>query len=153
MVENQKQKQMVYFNKKGLWESEINRPHDFGRLYEFFMDYKMQKMAGLVEESMKDKDVLNACCGSGMEAEYFTNLGAQLVGLDISLGAVRGAKMRSKRFDFMLKTLVADAENLPFKPEIFDFVFKCAWTSRPITVSYSIFVTVHRRDHRVRREE
>jgi len=123
MVKNQKQKQMVYFNKKGLWEPEISRPHDLGRLYEFLIDYKMQKMAGLVEEPLKEKNVLNICCGSGMEAEYFANLGARMTGLDISLGAVKGARIRSERFDFELKTLVADAESLPFKPESFDFVF------------------------------
>lgn len=39
------------------------------------------------------------------------------------MGAAKEARTRSERFDFELKTLVADAESLPFKPESFDFVF------------------------------
>jgi len=87
------------------------------------MDYKMHKMAGLVGQSLRGKNVLNVCCGPGMEAEYFADLGARVSALDISLGALKGGRIRSKRFGFELRSLVADAENLPFRPESFDFVF------------------------------
>jgi len=106
-----------------LSEPEITRPHHFGRLYEFLIDYKMQRMKELVGESLRGRNVLNVCCGSGMETEYFANLGARVTGVDISLGAVKGARIRSRRFGFELRALVADAESLPFKPESFDFVF------------------------------
>lgn len=115
--------QKAYFNQKGLSDFEVTRPHETGKLYEFLVDYKMRTMAQLVDEFLDEAKILNVCCGSGMEAEYFANLGAWVTGLDISLGAVKGARIRSERFDFELKTLVANAENLPFKPESFDFVF------------------------------
>lgn len=120
---SQRQKQIRYFDRKGVTELEITRPWGLGKVYRFLIEYKMQKMARLVEESLKGKNVLNICCGSGMEAEYFTNLGARVTALDISVGAIKGARMRSERFDFELKTLVADAESLPFRPQSFDFVF------------------------------
>jgi len=123
MVKSQTQKQILYFDKKGLWEAEVTRPRHFGRLYGFLIDYKMQRMKELVGESLNGKNVLNVCCGSGMEAEYFANFGARVTGVDISLGAVKGARIRSGRFGFKLRALVADAESLPFKPESFDFVF------------------------------
>lgn len=115
--------QKAYFDQKGMSDFEITRPHGTGRLYEFLVDYKMRTMAQLVDESLDAAKILNICCGSGMEAEYFANLGARVTGVDISGGAVRGARARSKRFDFELKVIVADAESLPFKPGSFDFVF------------------------------
>lgn len=68
--------QKVYFNQKGLSDLEITHPHGTGKLCEFLVDYKMRTMAQLVEEPLKGKNVLNICCGSGMEAEYFAILGA-----------------------------------------------------------------------------
>ena len=122
-VHKLKLRQKAYFNQKGLSDFEVTRPHETGKLYEFLVDYKMRTMAQLVDESLNGRKLLDICCGSGMEAEDFTNLGARVTALDISLGAIKGARIRSERFDFELKTLVADAESLPFKPESFDFVF------------------------------
>jgi len=80
-------------------------------------------MAQLVGISFSDQNLLNVCCGSGMEAEYFANLGTNLFGLDLSLVALQQAKERARRFGFIFKTIEGDAENLPFKAGSFDFVF------------------------------
>ena len=122
-IDEVKPYQKAYFDQKGMSDFEITRPHGTGRLYEFLVDYKMRTMAQLVDESLDAAKVLNICCGSGMEAQYFANYGARVTGVDISLGAAKGAKIRSRRFGFELRALVADAESLPFKPESFDFVF------------------------------
>ena len=122
-VENQKRTQKVHFNQKGLSNFEITRPHGTGRLYEFFIGYKMRSMAQLVDVSFPGQSLLNVCSGSGMEAEYFAQLEAQVVALDISPIVLQGAKERARRFGFPLKTIAGDAECLPFKSESFDFVF------------------------------
>lgn len=116
-------KQRVYFDQKGLSEFEITRPHGTGTLYEFLIGYKMWAMARLVGVSFSGQKLLNVCCGSGMEAEYFSMLGAQVMALDLSSVALQGAQERARRFEFPLKTIAGDAECLPFKSESFDFVF------------------------------
>lgn len=122
-VISHKKKQIPYFDQKGLSDFEITRPHGTGRLYEFLIDYKLKSMAELVGNSLQGKSLLNICCGSGMEAECFNRLGANVVGLDISSVALQGGLQRAKRFDFPLKTITGDAENLPFSDQSFDFVF------------------------------
>ncbi|MBN2089124.1 class I SAM-dependent methyltransferase [candidate division KSB1 bacterium] len=120
---SQKYKQQSYFDSKGISEFEITRPHGAGRLYEFLIHFKLKSTAALIGNSLQGKKLLNICCGSGMEAEYFANRGAKVVGLDISSIALQGALQRAERFDFTLKTVTGDAENLPFSDQSFDFVF------------------------------
>lgn len=102
---------------------EITRPHSTGKLYEFLIDYKMKTMCQLVGKSFNKLKLLNVCCGSGMEAEYFSKLGAQITALDISSEALMRAIKRSKLFDFEIRTTCSDAEFLPFKSGSFDYVF------------------------------
>ena len=46
-----------------------------------------------------------------------------VTGLDISLGAARGARGRGKIYGFNLHLVVGDAENLPFNSRYFDYGF------------------------------
>ena len=115
--------QISFFDQKGLSEFEITRPHGTGRLYEFLIAYKMRAMARLVGASFSGQKLLNVCCGSGMEAEYFAKLGAEVFVLDLSSVALQGAEKRARRFGFSLRTIAGDAESLPFKSENFDFAF------------------------------
>lgn len=123
MLEQPKQIQRSFFDNIGLSDFEITRPYGAGRLYEFLIDYKMQTMSRLVGMSFLGQKVLNVCCGSGMEAGYFAQLGAGVVALDLSSVALQGAKKRARRFGFSLRIIAGDAESLPFKSENFDFVF------------------------------
>jgi len=102
---------------------EITRPHGTGKLYKFLIEYKMKTMAQLVGASFDKLKLLNICCGSGMEAEYLSKLGAKVTALDISFESLSRAKRRSKIFDFKLRVTLGDAECLPFKSSSFDFVF------------------------------
>lgn len=123
MIEQLKQIQRGFFDDKGLSDFEITRPHGTGKLYEFLIHYKMGNMAQLAGTFLPGENLLNVCCGSGMEAEYFAKLGATVVGMDLSSFALQGAKKRARRFEFSLKTIAGDAECLPFRSESFDFVF------------------------------
>lgn len=119
----QKRRQALYFDDKGESEAEVNRPHGMGSLYNFLIEYKLKKSVSLLDATVKWMKILNICCGSGMEAEYLSKLGAKVVGLDISLGAVKGARRRAKAYGFDLDLVVGDAESLPFNSKYFDYGF------------------------------
>ena len=119
----QKRKQRLYFDEKGTADEEVKRPHGTGRLYNFLIGYKLRSSVELLASPIKGARILNVCCGSGMEAEYLSKLGAKVTGLDISLGAARGARRRGKIYGFNLHLVVGDAENLPFNSRYFDYGF------------------------------
>lgn len=115
--------QKNYFNQKDFSEFEITRPHGSGKLYEFLLCFKIKFMARMVGQSLVGSNLLNVCCGSGLEAEYFAKLGSKVIALDISTVALQRTRERTERFRFPLRITAADAEILPFKSESFDFVF------------------------------
>lgn len=119
----QKKMQMAYFDERGNSDLEINRPHRLGALYSFLIEYKLNASIKLLGHSLKGANVLNICCGSGMEAEFLSLQGAKVVGVDISIGAIKGAKKRAQIYGFDLDLVVADAENLPFISGCFDYSF------------------------------
>ena len=120
-AEQHKQTQIDYFNSVGTSEFEITRPYYAGRLYQALLDYKAEQMLRLVGEELNGATVLCICCGSGIDLGYLFARGAQVVGMDISLGAVLGAKERGKRFNLEYDLVVGDAEHPPFRTESFDF--------------------------------
>lgn len=121
-IENLKQHQIEYYNEKCDEDFEINRPHNTGRLYKYFIDYKFEKVFSNLPFGIKNSTLLDACCGSGMASEYYAKNGANVVGIDISFEAVKRAKKRSIKYGFNTEFLVADVETLPFKNNSFDFV-------------------------------
>jgi ubiquinone/menaquinone biosynthesis C-methylase UbiE len=70
---------------------------------------------------LKDKVIINVGCGLGIldAILYKSSRPKQYVGIDFSPLLAKKAKTRSSGFDFV----VADAENLPIRSEIVDFVF------------------------------
>jgi len=121
-IENSKEHQIKYYDEKCNVDFEINRPHNTGRLYKYFIDYKFKKAFNSLPFAIKDFILLDACCGSGMASEYYAKNGAKVVGIDISFEAVKRAKVRSEKYRFSAEFMVADVENLPFKNNSFDFV-------------------------------
>jgi ubiquinone/menaquinone biosynthesis C-methylase UbiE len=103
-------------------EFEINRPHSTGRLYNFLITTKFQKVLKAIPFPVKDLLVLDVCCGSGMISEYYAREGAEVTGIDISPECIDRAKMRSQRYGFSAKFQVADSKNLPFPDNSFDIV-------------------------------
>lgn len=118
-----KQNQINYFNSVGTSELEINRPHGLGRVYKYLLDTKFDSVVQQYGDSLDGTTVLVSCCGSGMDAEYLTRSGSDVVGVDISLGALRGAQERAKRFDLEYDLVVGDAEALPFHDRSFGLSF------------------------------
>lgn len=103
-------------------EFEINRPHNAGRLYNFLINYKFQKSLEYLPFRIKGLLVLDICCGSGMISEYYAREGSEVTGIDISLECIKRSKIRSQRYGFSAKFMVADSENLRFLDDNFDIV-------------------------------
>jgi ubiquinone/menaquinone biosynthesis C-methylase UbiE len=58
-----------------------------------------------------------------MDAEFLARAGAEVVALDISLGAARRATERARRHRFALLPIVGDVEQLPFRDASIDVVY------------------------------
>jgi uncharacterized protein YbaR (Trm112 family) len=117
--EEQKRGQIEHFNSIGGSEIEINRPHGFGKALNFLLDTKFETVTHLWGETIAGSTVLDLCCGSGMDAEYLANAGADVVGVDISIGALRGAQERARRYGLEYDLVLGDVENLPVHDRAF----------------------------------
>ncbi len=71
----------------------------------------------------KGRRTLELGCGMGYNAQCLARAGANLVVMDLAEHAVRLTKERFALRDLPADFIVADAENLPFKSEVFDEVF------------------------------
>ena len=60
-------------------------------------------------------DVLDVDCGTGRYANRFEDLGAQVVGVDISRKMIRVAKTKTRA----VSCIVADASHLPLRHKMF----------------------------------
>ena len=118
-----KRRQVDYYDHGVDDDFETNRPHGQSRLYTYLMDYKFNRVLGMVSSTLGGKSVLVICCGSGMDAEYLARLGARVVALDISPGTIERAKIRARRFAVEYEAVIGDAEHLDFPDGSFDYVF------------------------------
>lgn len=119
----QKRGQIAHFNSIGPTELEINRPHGCGRVYNFLLSTKFEIVFKLFGDLLVGQSVLDVCCGSGMDAEYLVRSGADVVGIDISYGALMGAQERSRRYGLKYDLVVGDVEALPIQDVAFDLAF------------------------------
>lgn len=78
----------------------------------------------LLEDKLKEKNVLDYCCGSGNYSIYPALKGAKVYGLDISQNSIDTAIERSKLFgvEDMCIFSKGDAENMAFENNFFDIV-------------------------------
>jgi SAM-dependent methyltransferase len=104
-------------------EFEIERPHQCGRLYSFFIDYKFALGVELLKADVRNATMLEVCCGSGMMTEKFACLGAKVTGTDFSRAAIARAKKRAQRYKFDAAFAVADAHQLDYADRSFDFAY------------------------------
>lgn len=104
-------------------EFEITRPRGGGRFYSFLMEYKVRAAVGLLAEGLRGATVLDVCSGSGMDAELLSRLGAHVVCLDISTGALNRAAERSRRYGVAYGLVGGDVERLPMRDKAFDYAF------------------------------
>lgn len=121
--EEQKRAQIAHFDSIGGSEVEVDRPHGFGSAMNFLLDTKFEIVTELWGKSVAGSTVLDVCCGSGMDAEYLANTGADVVGVDISIGALRGAQERARRYGLEYDLVLGDAENLPVHDRAFQLAY------------------------------
>ena len=75
------------------------------------------------ENNIRNKKVLEIGCGLGAHSEQLSKLGAKLTSIDISDTSVAVTKRRFKLKKLDGEILKADAENLPFDDQTFDYVW------------------------------
>lgn len=78
-----------------------------------------EEMYEFVGKDLSGKRVLDLCCGDGIDADYYKNMGSEVIGIDSSEKLISLAKEKYKNINF-IESL---AENLPFKDLQFDAVF------------------------------
>ena len=115
MTEDSRQLQKEYYRGSVNTEFEIVRPRGCGRLYTYFMMYKIRMGLRFLPVPLAGESVLNICCGSGMDAEFLAREGGHVIGLDLSKDAVLRARQRAQRYGFAVHLVVGDAEHLPFR--------------------------------------
>ncbi len=75
----------------------------------------------LRENVRKGSSLLDVACGDGRTLLDLASLTDNLTGIDYNENAINHAKLNLKRFP-KVKLLVADAKNLPFEEQSFDYV-------------------------------
>ena len=115
--------QARHFDREPDEEFEIERPWKTTPLYAWTIAEKFRRSVAGIAELLPGATALTVCGGSGMEAELLARQGAEVVCSDISLGAARRARERSRRHGVPLAAVVADAERLPFADASFDVVY------------------------------
>jgi SAM-dependent methyltransferase len=98
-----------------LVEWNINDPHH-APLKEYCLYRQMEMAMNLLPARIKPVRVLNVCCGSGLEAEFFSRrCNVPTIGMDISLGMLRNGVERAARHNFQFIPVCADSEDLPLR--------------------------------------
>lgn len=113
-ADGHKHRQADYFDRGVAEEFEISRPNDAPDAYRWMLDEKFRRsIAGLPD--LRGATVVDACCGSGMDAEMLARAGAQVIAIDISEGCAARACARAKRYGLKYVVVVGDVEHLPVR--------------------------------------
>ncbi len=81
----------------------------FGRIFDY--------------DRYREKNVLEIGCGMGCMASNWATQGANVTAADLNPTAIEQTKARFRAYDLSGTIREADAENLPFEDEAFDFVY------------------------------
>ena len=117
-----KRSQAAFYDEASAAEFEITRPHGAPALYQWLLARKLRRATRDIAALIPGGVVLTVCGGSGMDAEFYARMGAQVINADISLGAARRTRERAERFGLDITPVVADAEALPFADRSVDIV-------------------------------
>jgi SAM-dependent methyltransferase len=109
-----KRQQAHYFDRAPAEEFEITRPHGTPAAYRRSIDQKFRRSVAHLPP-LAGATVLDACCGSGMDAEMLAREGAGVIALDISEGCAVRAQARAERFGLDYLVVVGDVEHLPLR--------------------------------------
>jgi glycosyltransferase involved in cell wall biosynthesis/uncharacterized protein YbaR (Trm112 family) len=122
---NHKSGQASFFDRDEAAEFEIVRPHGTPGLYRWLLEEKFRRGVAGVVSTLRDSGAiaLVVCGGSGMDAEFLTSTGAQVITSDISVGAAQRARERARRYGLPILAIVADVERLPFRDRAVGLVY------------------------------
>jgi ubiquinone/menaquinone biosynthesis C-methylase UbiE/uncharacterized protein YbaR (Trm112 family) len=111
-VRAHKHQQAGHYDRAVEEEFEISRPHGAPAAYTWVLREKFRRGVELLP-GLRGATVVDACCGSGMDAEMLARAGASVIAIDISEGCARRAKARAERFGLDYLVVVGDVERLP----------------------------------------
>jgi ubiquinone/menaquinone biosynthesis C-methylase UbiE len=118
-----KQQQITFFDQDPGDDFGVTRPRGAPALHGWLLAEKFRRSVLGLEDLLPGGTALTLCGGSGLDAEFLARAGARVVLTDISLGVVRQAAERVRRFGLDVELVVADAENLPFRNGAFDLAY------------------------------
>jgi malonyl-CoA O-methyltransferase len=110
------------------WESkrEVKQRYDStAHIYDRrYAEEQTAKIKAALESAnvQKPSVILDAGCGTGLLFNHFAKRAEVLVGLDISRRILMQAKKRERQLS-NAHLICADADNMPLKDDVFDYVF------------------------------
>lgn len=117
-----KQRQADYFDREVAEEFEITRPHGEPLAYRWLIGEKFRRSIRLLPP-LRGATVVDACCGSGMDAEFLARRGAKVIAVDISEGCATRALTRARRYGLDYLVVVGDVEHLPVRSGAADIAY------------------------------
>jgi SAM-dependent methyltransferase len=116
-----KHQQATYFDREVAEEFEIERPYGAPDAYRRTLEDKFRRGIGGLD--VAGATVIDACCGSGMDAEMLERAGARVLAVDISEGCARRAQERARRHGLTYAVVVGDVERLPVRARAAEIAF------------------------------
>lgn len=114
--------QILYYDRRVSEEFEIERPLGAPAVYRWVLEEKFRRSIELLPD-LGGLTVVDACCGSGMDAEFLARAGARVLAIDISLGCVSRARERARRRGLDYLAVVGDVERLPVRTNGVDVAY------------------------------
>lgn len=110
---------------------EGNLPWDYGKPYEQLVDF--------VNEN-SPCHALDVGCGTGTDAIFLAQNGFNVSAIDVSEEAIKIAKSKAEKAGVIVDFMVADALDMPFEDETFEFVNDNGCFHQLSKSSWKIFV-------------
>ncbi|MEX2226031.1 MAG: methyltransferase domain-containing protein [Dehalococcoidia bacterium] len=117
-----KRRQASYFDHDVAEAFEIARPHGAPEAYRWILEEKFRRSVSRLPD-LRGATVVDACAGSGMDAEMLERAGAAVIAVDIAEGCARRARERAKRRSLDYLVVVGDVERLPMKARAVDVAY------------------------------
>ena len=117
-----KHQQADYFDRGVAEEFEISRPNNAPEAYRWLIGQKFRRSVAHLPP-LRGATVVDACCGSGMDAELLAREGAGVIAVDISEGCAQRALARAQRYGLDYLVVVGDVERLPLRDAAADISY------------------------------
>lgn len=102
-------------------KSKFNKVFSYVYFFTDFLSFPLRKKIIDQISHLKNKKVLDICCGTGINSLILSEKGANVIGIDLSKNQIFLAnKRKAKDKKLKLRFKLMDAENLEFKNNAFD---------------------------------